>query len=601
MPGCGHVLHGDSVVLDDSSAGVSPITVTLNATVLPNSVTVNSTKDYTLSGSGSIGGATALTKANSGQLTLTGNHTFTGGITVTGGTLSIGGAGQLGGGTYSGNIVMGTGAVFHLASSANHVLQTGVIGGGGTLNKDGIGTLTLSGTANTYSGGTVVNGGRLNIAADRSLGAVPGAFISSNIAMDNSATLNLLADFALSGNRGITLGSNGVQTISGTGGTSLSPLPPITGAGSVNLNFTGECRLRNANTHTGNTRILGAMCCQAGAENAFQFSTITANTSGASIWQNTITSATLGGISGNFNLPLDVRYGGNLVIAVSVGNNNKDTVFGGVLSGAGSLRKIGSGKLTLNGTNTYAGPTTVSSGTLALGASGSINGSSSITLAPGAVLDTTAIGSYVMPASPKTFTFHLDGTNAGSSGRIVAAGLDVTTAAVVLTVDNPLNDAAYILADYTSLNGSQFASVNPPDGYTINYAYNGGTQIALVIASSSNYAIWASQHAGSADAPANGDYNNDGLQNGIAFFMGMDALATNPGVSNGSLTWPYRNGVTAYKVQISTDLSPEGWTDVAANDPNLHATDPGPSGSVTYALPVGVAGGRIFARLVVTP
>ena len=48
---------GDAVVFEDTKSGVSPITVTLNIAVNPLSVTVsNSTKDYTISGSGGIGG-----------------------------------------------------------------------------------------------------------------------------------------------------------------------------------------------------------------------------------------------------------------------------------------------------------------------------------------------------------------------------------------------------------------------------------------------------------------------------------------------------------------------------------------------------------------
>ena len=112
----------------------------------------------------------------------------------------------------------------------------------------------------------------------------------------------------------------------------------------------------------------------------------------------------------------------------------------------------------------------------------------------------------------------------------------------------------------------------------------------------SGYATWSTTYAGGGTAGE--DYNNDGVQNGIAYFMGMNGLATNPGVVGGSVTWPYVNAVSSYKVQTSNDLSPLGWTDVLPADPRLH--DTGLGGSVTYdLLPPGP--GRLFVRLVVTP
>jgi autotransporter-associated beta strand protein len=125
-----------------------------------------------------------------------------------------------------------------------------------------------------------------------------------------------------------------------------------------------------------------------------------------------------------------------------------------------------------------------------------------------------------------------------------------------------------------------------------------GFQLVESSGSGPTYADWAALHAGGAEAPANGDYNNDGVQNGVAFFMGMDDLATNPGVVDGSVTWPHINTVTSYKVQTSIDLSPTGWTDVLTGDPRLH--DTGLGGSVSYDL-LPAEQGTLFVRLVVIP
>ena len=49
-----------------------------------------------------------------------------------------------------------------------------------------------------------------------------------------------------------------------------------------------------------------------------------------------------------------------------MGNNNLNTTYSGVLSGSGGLAKIGSGMLTLTGSNSYTGGTSVKGGTLLL-------------------------------------------------------------------------------------------------------------------------------------------------------------------------------------------------------------------------------------------
>jgi len=68
--------------------------VTLNTTVKPFSVTAsNSTRNYTISGSGKITGPTGVTKSGSGNFTLATTNTYTGATVINGGTLT----GQTGG------------------------------------------------------------------------------------------------------------------------------------------------------------------------------------------------------------------------------------------------------------------------------------------------------------------------------------------------------------------------------------------------------------------------------------------------------------------------------------------------------------------------
>ena len=51
-------------------------------------------------------------------------------------------------------------------------------------------------------------------------------------------------------------------------------------------------------------------------------------------------------------------------MTLSVGDNNASTTYSGILSGPGSLTKVGSGELELTDNNTYTGPTTNNAGKL---------------------------------------------------------------------------------------------------------------------------------------------------------------------------------------------------------------------------------------------
>ena len=70
---------------------------------------------------------------------------------------------------------------------------------------------------------------------------------------------------------------------------------------------------------------------------------------------------------------------------------------GAPISGANSLTKTGSANLTLLGNNTYTGATTVSAGTLTIGSTGSVSGSSLLDVASGATLNVSAVtGGFVV-------------------------------------------------------------------------------------------------------------------------------------------------------------------------------------------------------------
>jgi hypothetical protein len=110
------------------------------------------------------------------------------------------------------------------------------------------------------------------------------------------------------------------------------------------------------------------------------------------------------------------------------------------------------------------------------------------------------------------------------------------------------------------------------------------------------YSTWAANNAGNQGPEL--DFDNDGTQNGIEFFMGEtgSGFTARPVPVDGTITWPRDPTATvaSFKVQISETL--ESWTDIVPPDANLDLSNPG---EVRYTLPAG--GPRMFARLVVTP
>ncbi|MCX6874514.1 MAG: carboxypeptidase regulatory-like domain-containing protein [Verrucomicrobia bacterium] len=105
-----------------------------------------------------------------------------------------------------------------------------------------------------------------------------------------------------------------------------------------------------------------------------------------------------------------------------------------------------------------------------------------------------------------------------------------------------------------------------------------------------SYADWASTNA-PGQTPGE-DYNNDGVDNGIAYFMGVTGHATNPGLDGtNTATWPMSATFSgSYEVQTSPDLNT--WTNVT---PKPTPAD----GNLKYTLPSGL--GTQFVRLLVIP
>jgi autotransporter-associated beta strand protein len=108
-----------------------------------------------------------------------------------------------------------------------------------------------------------------------------------------------------------------------------------------------------------------------------------------------------------------------------VGGNGGSTTFSGVLSGSGSLTKVGSGTMILTANNTYAGTTTVNAGTLVVGTgtnAGSI-GTGNVVLGGGAIQfsrsDTVTLSQAISGSG--TLRMESPGSTSTGSGVLVLA------------------------------------------------------------------------------------------------------------------------------------------------------------------------------------
>jgi outer membrane autotransporter protein len=152
----------------------------------------------------------------------------------------------------------------------------------------------------------------------------------------------------------------------------------LTGSGGLDKTDLGTLILADANSYTGETRILGGTLALAGDGSIAASDTVDLEapaTLDISATNNGASVTTLLG-TGTINL-------GTQTLTLTDG---EDT-FDGVIGGTGGLTMAGTDAETLTGINTYTGKTSVVSGTLGLGGTGSIAASSGVAVAQSATFD----------------------------------------------------------------------------------------------------------------------------------------------------------------------------------------------------------------------
>ncbi|KDB83805.1 outer membrane autotransporter barrel domain protein [Bordetella bronchiseptica CARE970018BB] len=418
---------GTVQVSRDANLGAAAGAVALNGGTLAASASFSSARGVTIgAGNGAmsvasgasldwqglIGGTGALAKEGAGTLVLGNDNQYAGGTVVNAGTVQVArdanlgaaaGAVTLDGGTLAASagftsargVTIGAGnGAMSVASGASLDWQ-GLIGGTGALIKEGAGTLVL-GNDNQYGGGTTVNGGTVQVARDANLGAAAGTVALNDARLASTGTFSTA--------RAATLTGNG--TFDTADGTTLGWTGDIGGAGALVKTGQGTLVLDGDNQYGGGTTV------NAGTVQVARDANLGA--AGGAVRLQGATLASTGSFASARALTLGAAGGTFATLgATTLG-------WDAAIDGAGGLTKTGAGDLVLSQANTYAGPTLIKEGRLA------VNGSiaSPVTIDPGGVLGGTgrvlgavANSGTVAPGN-SIGTLTIVGNYAGTGGRL---------------------------------------------------------------------------------------------------------------------------------------------------------------------------------------
>jgi fibronectin-binding autotransporter adhesin len=313
-------------------------------------------------------GNLGMMKLGGNQLILTGSNTYAGATIVSGGTLQIGNGGN---GASIGNT---SGVTDNATLAFNHgdtVTFSPAISGSGSLTQSGSGVLVLT-HSNSYTGTTTISGGLLCLGNSAAL-AGGGSITFGGGTMQFTGSNCSDYSIRIVGSKGpIALDTNGLSI-------SLASNLASSNYGGLAKIGDGTLTLAASTAFTGSTIVRGGTLAL-GSPQSLQWSTL--DTSGSGFLSfGPLTTATLGGLSGTGQLKLS--NAASAAVLLYAGLNNIGTTYSGTLVGAGSLQKVGYGKLLLSGSNTYSGSTRISDGVLALANSAALASTGSITFSGG--------------------------------------------------------------------------------------------------------------------------------------------------------------------------------------------------------------------------
>jgi autotransporter-associated beta strand protein len=238
----------------------------------------------------------------------------------------------------------------------------GKIAGNTNLVLTGTGTVTLT-SQNSFAGTVAVSaGGTLSVSADNQLGNASNPVSLTSSSSTQLSTLQVASTYTSA--RAVTLYGVG-GAIDVTGSNTLTLTSGLAGGGGLTKSNTGTLVLTAPASFAGNTNVTGGTL-KLGANGVLPSGTALTISSGATVDTQTFNNSA-GSLAGAGNLSIGTGA------TFTAGFNNADTTFSGVISGAGTLNKVGAGTLTLTGTtNNITGGVSIAGGGKIIAAQGSL-------------------------------------------------------------------------------------------------------------------------------------------------------------------------------------------------------------------------------------
>jgi autotransporter-associated beta strand protein len=441
---CTQVVTGDSTFTGGTTINTGTLQLGNGGTTgsiigdVADSGTLAFDRSDTVVFAGTISGGGTLEQDGSGTLVLTGTNTVSGITTINSGTLQLGNGGTTG--ALSGNIVDDATLAFDRSDTTTY---SGVISGSGAVRQRGPGTTILTGN-NTYTGGTTIEAGTLQLGDGGTHGIVQGAIVDDGVlAFDRSGTTVFKG---LISGTGVLLQMGPGTTVltasdSYTGGTviaggvlqigngkafgaiignvadnavltfdrpdAIAFAGAVSGSGAVDQIGTGTLTLTGPSSYSGGTNVL-AGTLEAGSNGALGTGAVALNGASATLLlDNGITLAN----------PVAIQQAAFIDV-----NNSDVATLAGQLSGSAPFEKDGTGTLVFASDNraTYSGDIAFH-GTLSVGVTGG--------LGTGTV---TVLGSNIVLADGVTYgnptvltddlTVEQDGGAAAITGPISQTG-----------------------------------------------------------------------------------------------------------------------------------------------------------------------------------
>lgn len=631
--------------------GISTPIVTLSGTISPGgAVQVNNTSGtYTFQGAAITGGA-GLTKSGAGSLVLLNDNTYTGLVTINDGDVSVGNGGTSGTLGGAGNITVSTATLAFNRSDAQTLSRSVV--GGGTVVKNGTGTLTVS--SGNHACDITINSGTLaarggnwstSFAANRTitinapgildttthaLGGLGGATRPGNIVINEDAIWKLnneqqLPNTAVTMTAGIingpgdVRGSGTIATVAHATKSSVINAPISTGNGVVTFNVadgavatdlsvTGNVIGGNAITKTGTGTMVPT------GNNTY---TGGSNLNGGTLVISSIADAggagsigTYGGTGGGAYLAIandaTFRYTGTgaetttRYLWIDTGAQTKtievtsatgDITFNSTGGNVNKpLRKTGAGALTINDVIQVGSEITVDGGKLTLGGTNAYTGDTTVNASGTLVVD----GDSIADAGKLAIN---------GSGKVQVSGTEVVDTLFIDGIQKPAGTYGATGSGATTIDDTHFA----------------GSGVVQVTNGPAGYLSWIDTFGLSAgDKQAADDPDNDGVGNAVEWVLGGNPATGNdagklPAVSTsgGNLVFTFirdqdsKVAGTSVAIEVGTTLA--GWptvynvgNDTAGSSAGVTVTD-NFDGTDTITLTVAQAPDAAkFARLRVT-